>query len=51
MQGLLGQGGVDRMKKVQKALNLLRKMDYWERMILFDWLRDWFEYEIQGEDE
>ena len=38
-------------RKVRKVLNLLRKMDYWQRMMVYDWLRDWYFYEKEREQE
>jgi hypothetical protein len=42
---------VKEAKIIRKTLNLLRKMDYWQRMMVFDWLRDWYEYEKEREQE
>jgi len=54
LQQLLGQGGVDRMnysRLVKKVLKLLRKMSYWERMDVHDWLNDWYSWEKEREQE
>jgi len=36
---------------VKKVLKLLRKMSYWERMDVHDWLNDWYSWEKEREQE
>ena len=38
-------------KQVRKALDLMRKMNYWQRIIVRDWLNGWYNYGHEGEEE
>ena len=41
----------DQSKPVRKVINKLRKMNYWQRILVRDWLNDWYSYEIQRQEE
>tara|TARA_R100000773_G_scaffold39312_1_gene34755 strand:+ start:497 stop:628 length:132 start_codon:yes stop_codon:yes gene_type:complete len=40
----------DNSKPVRKVINKLRKMNYWQRILVMDWLNDWYSY-YQEEEE
>ena len=39
----------DQSKPVRKTLNKIRKMNYWQRILIMDWLKDWYAYEKETE--
>jgi len=38
-------------KDVRKVLKRLRKMTWWQRIFVKDWLDDWYAYEKQCQEE
>ena len=38
-------------KQVKRMLNNLRKMNYWQRILVMDWLNDWYAYTKECEQE
>jgi len=38
-------------KATRKVLDLLRKMNYWQRIMILDWLKGWYEDQEQLEQE
>ena len=42
----------DQSKPVRKVISKLRKMNYWQRILVMDWLKDWYRFEMErSEDE
>jgi hypothetical protein len=41
----------DESKPVRKILKQVRKMNYWQRIMVMDWLKDWYAYEKEQEEE
>ena len=46
-----GDGMRDQSKPVRKTLNKIRKMNYWQRILIMDWLKDWYAYEKEVREE
>mgnify|MGYP005823769261 CR=1 FL=1 len=38
-------------KDVRKVLKRLRKMSWWQRIIVMEWLNDWYAYEKHCHEE
>jgi len=41
----------DGSKAVRKTLKTIRKMNYWQRILVMDWLKDWYAYETELNDD
>jgi len=38
-------------KQVRRMIKNLRNMNYWQRIIVMDWLKDWYAYVKECEEE
>lgn len=38
-------------KQVKRMLNNIRKMNDWQRIMVMDWLKDWYAYVKECEEE
>jgi len=41
----------DQSKPVRKVISKLRKMNYWQRILVMDWLKDWYTFEMERSEE